>query len=144
MNKQPEPQKPEWFELLDGDAPSAQVTKINKKLPLIAAVVAGAVIASGAIFAGASEEQTIAPQSSSVAINQVDNSTSTPATNSPSVATTNPSAPSATIAPAGGVQAPGAANGDDEDGEHEGREGRRGDGEREDHERDGDRDRDEH
>ena len=57
MRNQPESnqsnsKKPEWFELLDGDAPSAQVKKVNKKLPIFAAVVTGAVIASGALFAG--------------------------------------------------------------------------------------------
>ena len=49
------PEKPEWFELADGDAPSSQVKKVNKKLPAIAVLVTGAVIASGAFFAHASE-----------------------------------------------------------------------------------------
>ena len=51
------PEKPEWFELTDGDAPSAQVTKVNKKLPVIAVLITGAVIATGAFFANASEEK---------------------------------------------------------------------------------------
>ena len=71
---QSQPKKPEWFELLDGDAPSAQVTKVNKKLPVIAAVVTGAVIASGALFAGASAENST-DQSAVASIGQVDNST---------------------------------------------------------------------
>jgi hypothetical protein len=50
------PEKPEWFELTDGDAPSAQVKKVGKKLPAIAVLVTGAVIASGAFFANASEK----------------------------------------------------------------------------------------
>jgi hypothetical protein len=50
------PEKPEWFELADGDAPAAQVKKVNKKLPAIAVVVTGAIIATGAFFANASEE----------------------------------------------------------------------------------------
>ena len=50
------PEKPEWFQLTDGDAPSAQVKKVDKKLPAIAVLVTGAVIASGAFFANASEK----------------------------------------------------------------------------------------
>lgn len=50
------PEKPEWFQLTDGDAPSAQVKKVDKKVPAIAVLVTGAVIASGAFFANASEK----------------------------------------------------------------------------------------
>ncbi len=49
--------KPEWFQLVDGDAPSAQVRKIDKKLPALAALVAGAIIATGSFIAGASSDQ---------------------------------------------------------------------------------------
>jgi hypothetical protein len=49
--------KPEWFQLVDSDAPSAQVRKIDKKLPAIAALVAGAIIATGSFIAGASSDQ---------------------------------------------------------------------------------------
>lgn len=48
--------KPEWFQLVDSDAPSAQVNRVDKKLPVIAAVIAGAIIASGTFFASASHE----------------------------------------------------------------------------------------
>ena len=50
-----EMKKPEWFELADSDAPSAQVRKVNKKLPVAAVVITGAIIATGAFFASASE-----------------------------------------------------------------------------------------
>lgn len=56
------PQKPEWFELADGDAPAAQVTKVSKKLPAVAVLVTGAIIATGAFFANASEESHTANQ----------------------------------------------------------------------------------
>ena len=55
MKNEFDPQKPEWFQLLDSDAPSAQVAKVNKTLPILATVVTGVVLASGAVFAGTSE-----------------------------------------------------------------------------------------
>ena len=127
MRNQPEPnqsnsKKPEWFELLDGDAPSAQVTKVNKKLPVIAALVTGAVIASGALFAGASAENSTG-HSAVASIDQVTNSTSSSAassnnanaaTSNPTVQGATPNSPSVTN-PSAGVQAPGNNRGDDDD-----------------------------
>ena len=127
---QPHSQKPEWFELLDGDAPSAQITKVNKKLPVIAALVTGAVIASGALFAGASAENPT-DQSAVASIEQATDSTSSPTTDAnattsdPSIQSTTPATPSVTN-PAGGMQAPGKNYGDDDDDDddddHDGRE----------------------
>lgn len=131
---QPHSKKPEWFELLDGDAPSAQVTKVNKKLPVIAALVTGAVIASGALFAGASAENSTG-QSAVATIDQTTNATSSPtanttdanaATSDPSIQSSTPTTPSVTN-PAGGMQAPGKNYGDDDDvddddDDHDGRE----------------------
>jgi hypothetical protein len=51
------PEKPDWFELTNGDAPSANVTKVNKVLPALAVLVSGALIATGAFFANASSDQ---------------------------------------------------------------------------------------
>lgn len=114
---QPHSKKPEWFELLDGDAPSAQVAKVNKKLPIIAALVTGAVIASGALFAGASAENS-SGQSAVASIDQVTNSTSSSDANAPtsdtSIQSSTPTTPSVTN-PAGGMQAPGNNYGDDDD-----------------------------
>ena len=140
MRNQPEPnqsnsKKPEWFELLDGDAPSAQVAKVNKKLPVIAALVTGAVIVSGALFAGASAENS-SGQSAVASIDQTTNATSSPtanatdanaATSDPSIQSSTPTTPSVTN-PAGGMQAPGKNYGDDDDDDdddeddHDGRE----------------------
>ena len=132
MRNQPEPKrteskKPEWFELLDGDAPSAQVSKVNKKLPIIAALVTGGIIASGALFAGASAENSTG-QSAVASIDQSTESTSvagstttdvTGATSNPSVQSTTPNSPSVAN-PAGGMQAPGTnGGGDDDDDDHE-------------------------
>lgn len=104
---QPKSKKPEWFELLDGDAPSAQVTKVNKKLPVIAALVTGAVIASGALFAGASAENSTGQSAvASIAVSA--------ATAEPAIQGSTPTTPSVKN-PAGGMQAPGANGGDDDD-----------------------------
>lgn len=55
MTPEGNPRKPEWFELADSSAESAQVRKINKVLPSIAVLVSAAVIGAGAFFANASE-----------------------------------------------------------------------------------------
>lgn len=134
MRNQPEPnqsqpKKPEWFELLDGDAPSAQVIKINKKLPVIAALVAGAVIASGALFSGASAESSTG-QSAVASIGQSSNSPTPTSSSSTSAAVANSLAKD----PAVGIQAPGSNVGEDGDDErHE-----RGEGRDRDHEDDDD------
>ena len=108
---QPKSKKPEWFELLDGDAPSAQVTKVDKKLPVIAALVTGAVIASGALFAGASAENSTGQ--SAVASIEV-----AAATTDPSIQGSTSTTPSVKN-PAGGMQAPGANGGDDDDDDYD-------------------------
>jgi hypothetical protein len=83
MSNETNNSKPEWFQLVDSDAPSAQVRKIDKKLPAIAALVAGAIIATGSFIAGASSDQqdmaqvvaanerTSSPQSTPVKIGDV-------------------------------------------------------------------------
>lgn len=147
MRNQPEPnqsnsKKPEWFELLDGDAPSAQVNKVNKKLPIIAAVVTGAVIASGALFSGASAENTTS-QSVAASMDQTTSSPNSPAATTDSgAASTSEATQSATPAaptvenPASGIQAPGNNRGDDDD-YRDGREGHeRGEGRDRDHDDD--------
>jgi len=46
--------KPDWFALIENDAPSARVRKVDKKLPAATALAALAIVASGAFFANAS------------------------------------------------------------------------------------------
>jgi hypothetical protein len=140
------PEKPEWFELVDSDAPSAQVVKVNKKLPILAVLVTGAVIATGAFFANASESgdhqnQEIATNvTSSVEEDASLNSDGT-SVNSGAIATggtsiqdpqqTTPKAPSHAGADKGTPIAPPTGGGDHEDdGDGEGRE-HRGDGDHE-------------
>lgn len=132
MTQDSQPQKPAWFQLADSDAPSAHVTKVNKKLPAIAALVTGAVIATGAFFASASENSQGNQQIASTSFNQVD--TSIAATNSAAVATSNsslttktngvtsPGAASVQDPTKGGIQAPTAQSDDDgyERSEHDG------------------------
>ncbi len=134
--------KPEWFQLVNSDAPSAQVRKIDKKLPAVAAVVAGTIIAMGSFFAHATDEnqgnsQVLAStQSSSTQADSVDVQAS-PTSSSPTVANT----PVATSAPVAQqkIQAPTGGGDDDEGHDGEEREShKRGDWE--DHDRE-DRDR---
>ena len=142
---EPQSSKPAWFALVDSDAPSAQVVKVNKKLPMIALIVTGAIAASGTFFANASDKSQSAtnsiPSVTTTAVSDVVDATSNPVAtpaqqNSKSHSTVNVSShpapkPASTKAalqnPAqGGLQAPrggGDDDDDDEDEDHEGREG---------------------
>lgn len=109
-----ENKKPEWFELTDGSAPSAQVAKVNKFLPVTAALIAGAVIATGAFFANASQSdsqvqeiaQTVTP--------------ATAATTSESASTPDATGNTAPTAPTqGGVAKPDVNRGGEEREDHE-------------------------
>lgn len=82
MKNEFDPQKPEWFELLDGDAPSAQVARVNKTIPILATVVTGVVLASGAVFAGTTERGNA---ESHVAVAATSTSPSPAATSAPAV-----------------------------------------------------------
>ena len=123
MTQESQPQKPGWFELVDGDAPSAQVTKVNKVLPIAAVLVTGAVIATGAFFANASENTQSGVLSSPASVTTVDNSTTTP-TAGPATSSTL-SAPAGVTAPGiqdptqGGISKPGH-DADDEFGDDDG------------------------
>jgi hypothetical protein len=54
MTPNTSPKKPEWFSLIESDAPSAQVRKVEKRLPVATAFAALAIVATGAFFANAS------------------------------------------------------------------------------------------
>jgi hypothetical protein len=47
-------QKPEWFELTE-NTPASGIRKVDKKLPIAAIVLAGAVLVAGSIFANAGD-----------------------------------------------------------------------------------------
>ena len=77
------PKKPDWFEMTEGDSSSSGIRKVNKKLPLIALLAAGSIIAAGSIFASTNSEPTAVAKtpttSQSAAANQQNNSQSAPA-----------------------------------------------------------------
>ena len=50
------PKKPEWFELTESGDSYAGIKKVNKRLPLVTLVVAGAVILGGSVFATTNNE----------------------------------------------------------------------------------------
>jgi hypothetical protein len=152
MRNQPEPQKPEWFELLDGDAPSAQVAKVDKKLPIIAALVIGAALVSGSLFASANGG---GEQSAVAATNQVVNATD--ATMQSVAGTTSDAlqSPDNSITQDGSIQNPSVSGvkpprGGDDDDDHEDEDEDEDDHDDDDDEDDDDnhrrdrRDRDEH
>ena len=136
--------KPAWFELVDGDAPSAQVSKVDKKLPLLALIVTGVIAASGTFFATASGSNQGSNQSMpSVSTNAISDVVETNATSgatpakadTQSTSTVSVSSSAAPVSklqnPAqGGVKAPTGGEDDEDDEEEE-----EDDDERENHER---------
>ena len=91
----PEAEKPEWFEIADSDNSTAPASKVNKKLPIVAVLVTGAVIGAGAFFANASESNANAESSTQ---------TTAPVTSNSSPGVADPSS-----APSAGMQSPGTA-----------------------------------
>lgn len=51
MTSNTSPEKPDWFSLIDNAAPSAQVRKVDKRVPVTTAIAAIAIMAFGAFFA---------------------------------------------------------------------------------------------
>jgi hypothetical protein len=126
-----DPKKPEWFEIAESDNAAAAVTKVDKKLTVLAAIVAGGIIAAGAFFANATESTPA----------QADNVSPIAATTAAVSPSTNSTTPSGTTAPLGvenpsqsGIQAPNGGEEEDEFGD-------RPDHDDEDHERDEHRER---
>ena len=117
--------KPEWFQLVDSDAPSAQVTKVNKKIPAIAAVIAGAIIAGGSFFAGASSESQAVAQTLDSNVVTSSAPTQITSTTAPVKSAIKTPVKSAIKVPSqGGVKAPTGRDGegeDEDDDDHEGR-----------------------
>lgn len=54
MTSNTSPEKPEWFALIEKDAPSAQVRKVDKKLPVATGIMAIAIVALGTFFTNGS------------------------------------------------------------------------------------------
>jgi hypothetical protein len=126
-----EPKKPEWFEIAESDNAAAAVTKVDKKLTVLTAVVAGGIIAAGAFFANATES----PVANAENVSQVAVAAST----TPALNATTPSAtqaPKSALSSAtplaianpsqGGIQAPSGRGGDDDDDDERGEHRERG------------------
>lgn len=113
------PEKPEWFELISGDAPSARVTKVNKVLPAMVVLVSGALIATGAFFASASSDPTqtsAVSQATSSPAASIDVSPAASAVVTPSVTPgMSPTVKSSTVTPAAPFMLPPTGGGDDDD-----------------------------
>ncbi len=87
------PKKPEWIELTESGDSYAGIKKVNKRLPLVTLVVAGAVILGGSVFATTNNEPSAVAEtptaSQSIAAAQPNvstasnNSNSAPATTAP-------------------------------------------------------------
>ncbi len=121
--------KPAWFQLVDSDAPSAQVSKVDKKLPLIALIVTGVIAVSGTFFATASEQnQGLNNSNASVGTNAISDvvdtnngsgatTSATPVNSNSTLNITSPVAPANGLQnPAqGGVTAPRGDHEDDDD-----------------------------
>lgn len=77
------PKKPEWFEMTEGQDASSGIRKVNKKLPFVALLAAGAIIAAGSIFASTRNEPSAVADTptatQSAAASQPNNSQSAPA-----------------------------------------------------------------
>lgn len=100
--------KPEWFEITEKGDAYAGIQKVNKKLPIITLVVAGAVILGGSIFANANNEPS-AVADTPTASQSVAASTPSPTT----AASTSASLPVPTV-----TNAPQRGDGDREGREH--------------------------
>jgi hypothetical protein len=77
MTPNTSPKKPSWFALIESDAPSAQVRKVDKKLPAATAFAALAIVASGTFFANSSstsESPATSTLASSTGVTPVDDS----------------------------------------------------------------------
>ena len=65
MTPSTSPKKPDWFSLIENNAPSAQVRKVDKKLPAITGFLAIAIVALGTFFANGSMNLDSSPTSNS-------------------------------------------------------------------------------
>lgn len=124
---EPQTSKPSWFALVDSDAPSAQVTKVNKKLPVIALFVTGAIAASGTFFANVSNQSANATSSISTNSISTGNADTAPAPAAETVVAHTASVSKKVAASntavqnpsQGGVQAPRGGGHDDDNGDDE-------------------------
>lgn len=127
MSKNSEGAKPEWFQLVDNDAPSAQVRKVSKKLPAFALIVSSVLIATGTFFASGSEVnlgvgQAVASAASSIGVGSlVADSSPTQLTSGAQGSAVVAGAPASVQNPGmGGIKPPTGGDDDDDDDDYEG------------------------
>jgi hypothetical protein len=117
--------KPEWFELIDGNAPSAQVNKVNKVLPAMAVLVSGALLATGALCGNASSDpaqSALVSQTTSAPVASANLSplaSATPAGENQGTPVLSPSTEKSSITPVAPIMLP--PTGGDDDDDHEDR-----------------------
>ena len=111
-------EKPEWFELSEGESSNPVIRKKSKKLPFIAVAAAGAIVIGGALFANANDEPNASASTSSMTV------PAAPGAGNSVTSSATPGAPTISNAPQGNsVQ--GGRDGFGRDGDH--RDGERHD-----------------
>ncbi len=109
--------KPEWFEIAENDGP-AQPIKTRRSLPVAAVLAVALIIGVGAVVAQTQEESPAsATETTTVANDQVVNTTSSPAASAEAVATPQQSA----LANPNIAKLPTSGEHEGEDGDHDGR-----------------------
>jgi hypothetical protein len=120
-------EKPEWFELSEGDESAPVLRKKSKKLPFIAVAAAGAIVLGGALFANANDEPNANASTSSMTIPGAPSTSTSTGASTTSPAT--PGAPTISTVPQGNAGQGGqdgfGRDGDHHDGDH--RDGERHD-----------------
>ena len=130
------PKKPEWIELTESGDSYAGIKKVNKRLPLVTLVVAGAVILGGSVFATTNNEPSAVAEtptaSQSIAAAQPNvstasnNSNSAPATTAPKAKSSSGTnalpVPKVTAAPQRGEDHERGEGGEGRERDHEDRE----------------------
>lgn len=96
--------KPAWFALIENNAPSAQVRKVDKKLPAATAIVALAIVAFGGFFANGSMNFDSSP-TSNLATSSMTSETSNQVASGEILRSGDAQATAATQRPAQNVQA---------------------------------------
>lgn len=123
MTPNTSPKKPAWFVLIESDAPSAQVRKVDKKLPAATAFAALAIVASGTFFASGSstsESPATSTLASSAGTNPVNNSATDRVNDGVNDGVNVTSAKLAAPQAVNAIADPSLNGGGDDDGDHDG------------------------
>jgi hypothetical protein len=117
MAQNDSPKKPEWFEMAEQDVTpadyieeSARPLKTSVRLPFVALLATGAILAGGAVFANISEEQPASAENVSVAADQTSDVVTSDGSTDPILTDTTSENPSGN-ATTDGVTNPSSNNG---------------------------------